>query len=32
MMIYRHLDAKEEHPLDVEGAYNMQLHVKNNLL
>ena len=32
MMIYRHLDAKEEHPLYAEGAYNMQLHGKNNLL
>ena len=30
--IYRHLDAKEKHSIDVERIYNMQFHVENNLL
>ena len=29
---YRHLDAKEKYSFDVEGVYNMQFHVENNLL
>ena len=30
--IYKHVDAKEKHSLDVEGIYNAQFHVENNLL
>ena len=32
LTIYRHLDAKEKHSLDVEGVYNMKLHVGDNIL
>ena len=31
-IIYRHLDAKEKHLLDVAGVYNILFHVENNLL
>ena len=32
LTIYKHVDAKEKHSLDVEGIYNVQFHVENKLL
>ena len=32
LTIYKHADAKKKHSLDVEGIYNVQFHVENNLL
>ena len=31
LTIYKHLDAKKKHFVDVNGFHNMQFHVENNL-
>ena len=31
LTIYRHLDVKVKHSLDVEGVYNTKFHVEDNL-